>query len=139
MGIILLTLHVIGAGILIGIITIAIALSFTKEISTERAKIYQLFGKIGFIAGMLLLATGIGLYLQEPDEFNESTFFWIKIGLFIVDGIIATQIVDRKVKEAVDRKNGQLIVQNKVTRWFWANLVILVSIITIGVFLVEGN
>lgn len=139
MDILLLTLHVIGAGVLIGIIAIAIALSFTKEISLERAKIYQLFGKIGFIAGMVLLVTGVGLYLQEPDEFRNSTLFWVKIGLFIVDGIIATQIVDRKVRDAVAQRNGQLIIQNKVARWFWANLVILITIITIGVFLVVGE
>lgn len=138
MDILLLILHVISAGVLVGIVTLAIVLSFAKEITLERAKIYQLIGKIGFFAAGLVLISGIGLYLQEPDEFNKNIFFWVKIGLFVVDGIIATQIVDRKVKDAVLKKNGQLINQNKVTRWFWANLIIIISIITIGVFLVES-
>lgn len=138
MDITFLALHVVSAGVLIGIIVIAIAFSFVKEVSLERAKIYQLFGKIGFIAAMLVLVSGVGLYLQEPEKFNGSTIFWVKIALFLIDGAIATQIVDRKLRDAVAQKNGQLIVQNKVARWFWINLIILITIITIGIFLVEN-
>ena len=132
-----LVLHVIGSGLLVGVVVFSIILNIQNVVTQERLKIFQLIRDTGTYAAILQLVTGLVLYFQEPGEYNESTYFWIKIGLFVLDGIIAVIIIDRKTKNALATKTGETAPTSRMTIWLLANLVIIISIIALGVYIVE--
>ena len=132
----LLVLHIIGAGVMIGMITVALVISFSKTEIVGRWKLFGFFGKLGMIAAIWQLATGVGLYLLEPEQFKNNPLFWVKIGLFMLDGIIATQIVDRRVM-LITAKNEEKTPARVLSGAFLANFLILTLIITIGVFIAD--
>ena len=63
--------------------------------------------------------------------------FWIKIGLFALDGIIALLIVDRRIKLIESKSKGDVDLGSTYL-WTLLSVLIISSIITLGVFLVEG-
>lgn len=112
---IVLALHVIGSGLMIGVV----------------------FFVFGTVAAIWQTVTGLILYFGEGDEFKDSKIFWIKIGLFILDGIIALLIIDRRIKTIESKSKGEVNLQNTFL-WNLLSVLIVISIITLGVFLTEG-
>lgn len=137
MHLVVLILHVLGAGVLIGIVVFSVILNIQGILTPERMKIFQTIRNTGIYASAVQLITGIVLYFQEPEEFKESVFFWVKIGLFVLDGIIAVLVIDRKVKNALASQTGKPKPISNMTIWTMVNLVILFAIVTLGVLLVE--
>lgn len=132
---ILLILHIIGAGVLVGMIAVALMIIFSKTVIVDRWKLFGMFGRLGMIAAGWQLLTGIGLYLLEPDNFKSSTLFWVKIGLFVLDGIIATQIVDRRVRSVSTNKESASA--GILSTAYLANFLIISAIITLGVLIAD--
>src|SRR3989338_7226040 len=93
-----LILHIVGAGVIIGVV-VFVLLNIKEGVSQERLKIFQMMRLTGTIAAGWLLATGLVLYFQEAEELKGNILFWIKMGLFVLDGIIAVLIIDCKVKK----------------------------------------
>src|SRR3972149_7792733 len=93
-------LHIIGAGVLIGVVIFSVLLNIKEGISEERLKIFQMVRTTGTFAAAWLLATGLVLYFQEAEELKNNVLFWAKMGLFVVDGLIAVLIIDRKLKKS---------------------------------------
>ena len=137
MHLLFLILHVLGAGVLIGVVVFSVSLNIQKSVTPERIKMFLKIRNTGTYAAALMLVTGLVLYFQEPEEFNESVLFWVKIGLFVVDGIIAVLIIDRKAKNAIATNAGKPAPISNMTIWVLANLVIIFTIVTLGVMIVE--
>ena len=77
------------------------------------------------------------MYFQEKDEFEDSKIFLVKIVLFILDGIVALLIIDRRIKAIEAKSKGEINLE-KTYLWNLLSLLIIVSVITLGVFLTEG-
>jgi uncharacterized membrane protein len=133
----LLTLHVVGAGILAGGVVFSIILAIKGQIGIERLKIIQSIRNISIGAVALQVVTGFILYSLGADEFKRNLFFWIKMALFVLDGIIAVLIVDRKIKLISAASATSPIALGKIPLWLLVNLVIVLSIITLGVMITE--
>ena len=118
-----LILHIIGAGVIIGVVVFSILLNINERVSEERLKIFQMVRLTGTIAAGWLLATGLVLYFQEAEELKSNILFWIKMGLFVLDGIIAVLIIDRKVKK---------VPVPNLTVWAIINALIIFAIVTLG-------
>ena len=118
-----LILHIIGAGVIIGVVVFSILLNIKEGVSQERLKIFQMVRLVGTIAAGWLLATGLVLYFQEAEELKGNILFWIKMGLFVLDGIIAVLIIDQKIKKAP--------VPN-LTVWVIINAIVLFAIVVLG-------
>src|SRR3990172_11063797 len=115
-----LILHIVGAGVIIGVVVFSVLLNIKEGVSQERLKIFQMVRLTGTIAAGWLLATGLVLYFQEADELKGNILFWIKIGLFVLDGLIAVLLIDRKIK--------QQPIPN-LTVWAIINAVIILAIV----------
>lgn len=123
MHLLFLILHIIGAGVIIGVVVFSILLNIKEGVSVERLKIFQMVRLTGTIAAGWLLATGLVLYFQEAEELKSNILFWAKMGLFVLDGIIAVLIIDRKVKKAP--------VPN-LTVWAIINALVLFAIVVLS-------
>ena len=118
-----LILHLIGAGVIIGVVVFSVLLNIKDGVSQERLKIFRMVRLTGTVAAGWLLATGLVLYFQEADELKGNILFWIKMGLFILDGLIAVLLIDRKIK--------QQPIPN-LTVWAIINAVIILAIVVLG-------
>lgn len=118
-----LILHIIGAGVIIGVVVFSVLLNIKEGVSQERLRIFQMVRLTGTVAAGWLLVTGLVLYFQEADELKGNVLFWIKIGLFVLDGIVAVLIIDRKIKRTP--------VPN-MTVWAIINALILFAIVALG-------
>lgn len=132
----LLILHIIGAGVMIGVIVVALMVAFSKTAIEGRWKLFEYFGRLGMAAAIWQVVTGMGLFILEPEDFKINTLFWVKMGLFVLDGLIATQIVDRRVRAVLSKGQAKLSASVLSTP-FLANFLILALIITLGVFIAD--
>jgi len=130
-----LILHVLGAAVLFGVVIIGLILIFSGTISKDKLAIFKSIRYLGPISAGWLLLTGLYLYFSEPENFRDSKLFWAKISLFVIDGLIATFLVERKLAQSEAQQDTKIITSGKVGLWIVVNLLILTSIITIGVIL----
>jgi hypothetical protein len=136
----LLILHVLGAGIVIGVAALAFAAvvkpPFT-QISLDRMAFVGRFGMWGSIWQFLSGAALMGL---EWEELGRSPLIWTKIVLWAVEGFLASTIVSRQVK----RISGALA-QNQqppsagLSTTLLANLLLIITIAALGVVVVSGG
>lgn len=135
---IILALHVIGSGLMLGVVFLSFMIVIKKVIDPTKLSLLKNLYVFGTVGAIWQVITGLILYFQEPDEFKTSNIFWIKMGLFVLDGIIALAIIDRKIKSAASAKTKGDVDLMKTYIWNLVSLLIISSIITLGVFLVEG-
>lgn len=134
---IVLALHVIGASMMFGVVLFAFVVTFKKTLDPSKLSVLKNFYLFGTVGAIWQVATGVILYLQEGGEFAESKLFWTKIGLFVLDGIVAVLVIDRKVKQADQESKGEVSL-GSTNYWALFSLLIIITIIILGVFLTEG-
>src|SRR3989344_1481674 len=134
---IVLVLHVIGAGLMLGTVFFAFIIALKKVLDPSKLSLLKNIFVFGTIGAIWQTITGIILYFQEKDEFEDSKIFLVKIVLFILDGIVALLIIDRRIKAIEAKSKGEINLE-KTYLWNLLSLLIIVSVITLGVFLTEG-
>ncbi len=96
--IILLILHVFGAGLIIGISILALASVIKPPLTAKNLDRLGFIGRFGMWASTWQFITGALLYAREPSEFNHNVWFWIKIGLYVLEGTLSSMVIGRQVK-----------------------------------------
>lgn len=134
-----LILHVIGTGVFIGIVVFSFLLSLKKPITQESLRIFQTMARLGPVAAVLQILTGIYLFFQDPGEFKESVLFWVKMAIFVISGLIALLIVDRRVKRALAEQGGQVTHVGNLSFWTFVNLVFILTIVALGVIIAKQH
>ena len=135
--IIVLALHIIGAGLMLGVVFFAFIIALKKTLDPSKLSILKNIYIFGTVGAIWQTITGIILYFQEAGEFRESIIFWTKIGLFLLDGILALLVIDRKIKSIEKKSKGEANLGN-IYLFALLSLMIIVSIIILGVFLTEN-
>lgn len=130
----MLTLHIFAAGILIGIVVFSLILTIKNPVNRERLAIVQTIRKLGPVAAIILVFTGVSLISQNPSILKEKIFF-AKIILFIAEGIIAEMIINRKIKNALALESEQPAPTNPMFIWTLSSVVIVIAIVALGVML----
>lgn len=135
---IILALHVIGSGLMFGVVFFSFMIVMKKVIDPSKLALLKNIYVFGTVGAIWQVITGLILYFQEPDEFKTSNIFWIKMGLFVLDGIIALAIIDRRIKSATSPQTKDDVNFMNTYLWSLLSLLIILSVVTLGVFLVEG-
>lgn len=125
-----LILHILGAGVLVGVVFFSLVLVLKPSPDTTLLKLIRPFG---LYAAIWQLVTGVILAVPEWGKFGHSKIFWLKIGLFVVDGIIAERLINQKLRLA---ETGQTTPNLKL--WSWLSLLVIFTIVALGVILVES-
>ncbi len=134
---IILILHVLGAGVIIGLVFFSLTLVIKPPITPDKLKIYGYLGKFGPYASVWQLLTGLYLASAGWNDIKSLPIFWVKMGLYVIAGFIAAVLIKSKVKKAVVT-NDLTPVQNLPLLTILFALVIL-AIVTIGVILLEHH
>lgn len=134
--ILVLIAHVIGAGILIGGTIFSIYLISGKKVSHTALQYIHSFGNIMKYAALTQLITGVILFSAEADKFRGNKFFWIKMILYIISGILAGGITKKNIEKLQKQTNPNVSHTRKL---MYSELLIILLIVSIGVFLVESD
>ena len=134
--ILVLIAHVLGAGILIGGTVFSMYLISSKQASSSVLKYIESFGEIMKFAALAQLITGVILVSAEFSKFKSNRLFWIKMILYVMSGILAGGITRKNVIELQKQANPNLAQLRKL---MYVESLILILIVSIGVFLVESD
>lgn len=127
---IVLILHVLGAGVIIGIGVLALAIAKKKTLSPEEITRLQWVGKFGLPASIVQLVTGLYLASADWGTLHSSKIFWTKMIVFVLQGVIAGRFIAKKVKAAGEGKGGLFAI-------LLLHSLMILTIVALGVMIIE--
>lgn len=134
--ILILIFHIIGAGILVGGTVLSIYLLSRNKLSSSPLKYIASFGDVMKYAALSQLITGSLLFINEHDKFKSNKVFWVKIMLYVISGLLSGKIIKQKVDSLQSKHNPN---GKQIYTLFYIELLILIAIISMGVFLAESD
>ena len=132
-----LILHVVGAGIFVGAITVAAYVTFRSPLDAARIALLKPLQVIVPLATYAQLATGSYLFLTNLDHFVYSELFWLKMMLYAADGLLATFILKKRVDMAFAQGGGEI--KNNLRNFYLLQLLIALLIISTAVTVGESH
>lgn len=128
-----LILHVLGAGVIIGIVFFSLVVALHPRVWSAMALDRLHFvGKFGIWASMWMFVTGLVLAFQDWDTLRTSWVFWGKMATYIVEGTFAGLLITHTVMRA----RAELRPRGLGTIMLVHALLILL-IVSLGVMLME--
>lgn len=128
MNAILLNSHILGAGFSLAVAVFAAVFLIHKPFSKERFDIARTFIKATAVAIIWLIVTGAGLFTERPQNSASTILFWVKIGLSILDIILAFALVNRKLKNIGSEKTEKVVKPAPLLAWTIVNIIIIIAI-----------
>ena len=132
-----LILHVVGAGIFVGAITVATYVTFRSPLYSARIALLKPLQVIIPLATYAQLATGTYLFLTNLEHFVYSELFWLKMILYAADGLLATFILKKRVEADLAQGEGQI--KNNLRNSYLLQLLIALLIISFAVTIGEAH
>ena len=130
-----LILHVVGAGIFVGAITVAAYVTFRNPLYSARIQLLKPLQVIVPFATYAQLVTGTYLFLTNLEHFVYSELFWLKMILYAADGLLATFILKKRVE--TDLAQGEGEIKNNLHNFYLLQLLIVLLIISVAVTMDE--
>lgn len=99
---VVLLLHILGTGVVVGVIFFSLVLAFKKPLDSNKLSILKLVRGYGTAGVSWMFLTGVILvYIENQDGNNllSSEIFWVKMALIIADGILAYLVINRKISQ----------------------------------------
>lgn len=135
-----LILHVLGAGLVLGIVILSVAAVIKPPMTPRALDRLEFIGRFGLWGSAWQFLTGAILFLQERGEFNHNPVFWTKIGLYVVEGILASQLLQRQARTTtMALANGQTVTAGGLRAVLWAHAGLIIAIAVLGIWLVSGG
>jgi len=132
-----LILHVVGAGIFVGAITVATYVTFRSPLYSTRIALLKPLQVIVPAATYAQLATGTYLFLTSLDHFVYSELFWLKMILYAADGLLATFILKKRVE--ADLAQGEGEIKNNLRNFYLLQLLTALLIVSVAVTVGESH
>jgi len=127
-----LLLHLLGAGVVIGVIFFSLVLAFRKSLDSSKLSILKLIRGYGTAGISWMFVTGVILvYLENQDGNNllSSKVFWVKMALIAADGILAYSVINRKI---TDLESGQVAAAPGLKTATVISALLFIGIVTLG-------
>ncbi|MEK7637616.1 MAG: hypothetical protein AAB402_04510 [Patescibacteria group bacterium] len=135
-----LILHVLGAGLVLGIVILSVFAVIKPPMMTKALDRLAFVGRFGMWGSAWQFITGAILFLQERGEFDHNPVFWTKIGLYVVEGTLASQLLQRQARTtAAALASGQTVTAGGLRTTLWIHAGLIIAIAVLGVWLVSGG
>lgn len=133
MDVFLLTLHLLGVGVLIGVVVITFFIGLSKEFSRESTVSFIKLRRIGSGGAALAILSGLLMAVPYYEGLLRSSLFLTKLALVFSDGLISQLIILPKLKEVL-QSHRYAEAPKAVAFWSLVSLVIVITIVAISVF-----
>jgi|GEM_PF-2567177 len=129
----LLTLHLLGVGVLIGVVVITFFIGLKGEFSRELTVNFIKLRKIGSGGAALAILSGLLMAVPYYEGLLRSPLFLTKLALVFSDGVISQLIILPKLKEVL-KTHRYAEAPKAIAFWSLVSLIIVVTIVAISVF-----
>lgn len=121
----LLTLHLLGVGLVVGVVFITAYLVFSN---TSESKLHLKIRNLGAYGAILAIVTGFLMGSKYNIKYLGNIWMEVKLALILADGIIAEFLIKRLIEKDDKTKLGQLK--------FWAvlSLLIVIAIVIVSAY-----
>lgn len=134
-----LTLHIIGAGILTGLVVITFLIAFRTDFSLKSLAFLNKVKFLGPATSGFQFLTGAILYWGERDELLENNYFWLKMILYLIEGTLAGLVIDRKIKQ-VQADPEKEASATRTLRWLYGiHALLIISIVVLGAVIANAG
>lgn len=137
MHLLVLILHIIGAGVFVGGITVAAYVTFRSPLDSARIQVLRSLQIIIPFATYTQLVSGTYLLLTNLDHFFYNELFWLKMALYAADGLLATFILKERVDKDLGQAEGEI--KNNLRNFYLLELLIALLIISFAVTIGESH
>ncbi len=139
MHILLLILHVLGAGVLIGVVVFAFAAVVRPPLNQQALDRLGYVFAFGMWASAAQLVTGVLLITQELDELGHSPLIWTKVGLWVIEGVLAGAIIKKQAMRAGKAlAQGQQLQPGSLRTTVSLQLLLILAIVILGVIVASS-
>lgn len=128
MNAILLNSHVLGAGFSLAVVVFAAIFLIHRPLSKERLDIIRTLIKVGAGGIVWLIITGAGLFTERPQDSSSTVLFWVKVGLLIVDVVLISVLLNRKVKSLETTESGKVVKLATLLAWTVFNIIVIIIV-----------
>lgn len=132
---IILLLHILGAGVVIGVVFFSLVLAFKKPLDTNRLSALKLVRGYGTTGVGWMFITGVILVYLENQDGNHllsSRVFWMKMALIIADGILVYAVINRKISQL---ESGSTAATPGLKTATFVSALLFLGIVTLGFLL----
>jgi len=132
LGIVLLSLHLLGVGTLVGMVVLTLFLFGPKQFERVGQETLLIIRRIGMYGAALAILTGLIMFARYFEHLIRNPLFITKLALVLADGIIAERIIKHRLEQLqADDQEGQ---RQKLVGWAWLSLAVVVAIVSISVY-----
>lgn len=136
---VLLTLHIFGAGVMIGTVCMAVFTVIKPPVTATSLDRLQFVSRFGMVGSVWQLLTGLILYFREPDEIGAHGMFWVKVGLWLVMSVLSATLLRRQgMRAGKALAAGQVPARAGLLTLLLVNAIAVLMIAAIGVALVQS-
>lgn len=137
---VILILHVFGAGLVIGVVLLSVFVVIRPPLTAQGADRLGFIGKFGMLASIWQFLTGFILASQDWGEFRGSRTFWVKMACYAAEGTIAALLIEKQAKRVKAQiAAGQAPDSNRLRTPMVIQAVLILAIAALGVVLVSGG
>lgn len=128
----LVTLHILGAGLVVGVVFLSLWLLYLPAQSSDGLRIFQIARNAGSVGAGLAILSGIILAARYRIPLIGNYLFDAKLILVLIDGLIAQGVIKRQLARAVD-SDGKSGLSNNLRAWAWLSVLVTIAIVAISV------
>lgn len=132
LSVLLLTIHLVAVGVLVGVVFLSLYYVI-KSKSIEQLQDFIAIRRIGSISATIAILSGITMFSRSPSSHLGDIFFWAKMSLIVIDGLIAEFGFIHVLKKAVANKDTSDL-RGKLLFWAIMSAVVIIAIIAISVY-----
>jgi hypothetical protein len=133
MNIILLNLHILGAGFSLALAVFAAVFLIHKPSVKERLDIARTLVKATAVALVWLIITGAGLFTERPQDHSSTILFWVKVGLLVLDIIYGFVLVNKKLKIIELKKPEKAVRLVSLIVWAIVNIIVIILVSALSI------
>ncbi len=133
---IVLILHVLGAGIVFGVVFFSILAVIKPSAVAQQIDRLRFVSQLGMFASAWQFVTGVMLYLQHPDELKGNHIFWAKLAVYVIEGAFASFVLGRQMR-GLGREPQSPMIRRRAVAVLVVHAILITAIIVLGVVLVE--
>ena len=133
MNIILLNLHILGAGFSLAVAAFAAIFLIKKPIIKEKMGTIRTLVKATAVALIWLVVTGAGLFAERPQDSASTILFWVKVGLLVLDIILAFVLTNQKLRAIESNKIETAAESSPLLYWTIFNIIVIVAITLLSI------
>jgi len=122
--------HILVAGILLACLVFAIIFLLQKPFSKERLGNIRAAINIGTVAIVIETLTGGFLFADRPQTGISTVLFWAKIALYVLDIILGSVWVNRKLQTTDDGSSSR---PTALIVWTVVNILLTIGVIIVSI------